>query len=81
MLLNEPYKDDQTDFEKILYKTFEKSPDPMQLIKILKRKLSMSDSEMGNEYVKILDEMLRKEPLRKFVLFAKKSYFSNQMTE
>ena len=39
MFLNEPYVNDETDFEKLLYRTFEESPDPMQLIKILRRKL------------------------------------------
>ena len=51
----------------------------MQLINILRRKLSIHDPENGASNVKILDEMLEREPLRKFVLFANKCYCSDQV--
>ena len=79
MLLNSKYEDEQTEFQKLLYKTFDESPDPMQLIKILKRKLSINDSENGAKNIKVLEEMLTQEPLRKFVLFAKKCYYSDEI--
>ena len=79
MLLNEPYINEETEFEKLLYRTFEESPDPMQLINILRRKLSINDPVNGAKNVEILDKMLRREPLRKFVLFAKQYYCSNQI--
>ena len=79
MLLNSGYEGDQTEFEKLLYKAFADSPDTLQLISILKRKLSIHDPVKGAHNVKILDEMLKKEPLRKFVLFAKRYYESDQI--
>ena len=79
MLLNEKYVDDQTEFEKQLYRMFEESPDPMQLINILRRKLSIHDPENGARNVQILDSMLEREPLRKFVLFANKCYCSDEI--
>lgn len=79
MLLNEKFVDDETEFEKLLYRTFDESPDPMQLINILRRKLSINDPEHGAKNVQILDEMLSREPLRKFVLFANKYYCSTEI--
>ena len=55
MFLNEPYVSDETDFEKLLYRTFEESPDPMQLIKILRRKLQIIDPANGAKYVQTLN--------------------------
>ena len=79
MLMESKNADEVTEFEKLLYRTFEESPDPMALVKILKRKLSINDPENGPRYVKIIDELLEKEPLRQFVLYSKRSYYSNEV--
>ena len=81
MLLTEKHPDDITAYEQELYQMLEESPDPMQLISILKRKLSINDPENGARNVQILEQMLEQEPLRKFVLYAKKSYVSNEIAD
>lgn len=79
MLLTEKYVDDLTEYEKSLYRILDESPNPMQLINILKRKLSINEPENGARNVKILEKMLEREPLRRFVLYAKKCYYSNHI--
>ena len=49
----------------------------MQLIKILKRKLSLGNPVQGAKKIKFIDDLLQREPLRKYVLFAKRFYESN----
>ena len=69
----------ESEFERRLYKAFEESKDPEQLIKILKRKLTMGDREMGSQQAKYLDEILRREPIRQFLLYARKCYYSDRV--
>lgn len=73
--------DEVTDFEKLLLRTFQENSNPMQLVKILKRKLSVNNPLTGAKNLKVIDEMLEREPLRKYVLYAKKFYESNLVFE
>ena len=79
MLFDESYDGKESNFERQLYQAFEESPDPEQLIKILKRKLTMGDREMGTQQAKYLDEILGREPIKQFILYARKSYYSNHV--
>lgn len=81
VLLSEKYVDEVTEFEKLLLRTFQENSNPMQLVKILKRKLSLNNPVGGAKNLKVIDAMLEREPLRKYVLFAKKFYESNQVFE
>ena len=81
MLLSEKYVDDQTEFEKKLIHVFNESPDTLELIKIFKRKLKMNDPKNSTRNLAILEEMLAREPLHKFILFAKNAYCSNEIFE
>ena len=80
-LLAEKYVDDQTEFEKKLIGVFSESSDTLQLIAILKRKLKMNDPKNSARNLAILEEMLAREPLHKFILFAKNCYCSNEIFE
>ena len=47
MLLGEKFTDEETEFEKKLLLVLRKTGDPLQLIKIIKRKLSINNPTQG----------------------------------
>ena len=79
--MNEKVCDEQTEFEKRLLQELGDRTDAnaMELISILRRKLQMRDHEHGASNLNVLEGMLEKEPLHKFILFAKKYYCSNEV--
>ena len=51
----------------------------MQLVKILKRKLQMSDPDFGPRQAKYIDKILQREPIKKFILYARRCYYSDEV--
>ena len=78
-LLRAEYVDEEKEFEKLLARTLLASSDHNAVLRIFQRKLGVQSKGKAEGNLKILEEMLEREPLKMFAVRGSLCYLSSKM--